>query len=225
MPEKCHVHNCTQPVVATGLCRRHYMRVQRHGSIEDSRPKDWGQREKHPAYSAWCNLRRYHRLEIPEPWRNDFWAFVKDVPGRPEKSQACRADQTKPWASDNFYWKERRSGPAETLEYMREWRKHARAANPEYYADQDLRRNYGVTLEWYRNQLSKQNNVCAICKQPETAVIRNKVIAMPVDHDHLTGKARGLLCTKCNRGLGLFADKVENLKSAVLYLESHQGMQ
>lgn len=220
MPEKCHVHNCTQPVVAKGLCRKHYMRVQRHGDVEETRPDDWGKREKHPAYSSWCNLRRYHHLNMQESWKADFWEFVKDVPERPESAQAQRCDSTKPWGKDNFYWKEKRGSSKDVKEYMREWRKKARQANPEYYLEQDLKKNYGVTLEWYRNTLSKQNNVCAICKNPEVAVIRGKVVAMAVDHCHKTGKARGLLCTRCNRGLGLFNDNVDNLKSAIEYLHA-----
>lgn len=219
MPEKCHVHNCAQPAIAKGLCRTHYMRVQRHGNVNEGRPSDWGKREKHPAYAAWCNLRRSHRLDMQDSWREDFWTFVKDVPEKPENGQAKRPDSTKPWGKDNFYWKERREGPEEVKEYMRQWQKKARAANPDYYLDQNLRKKYGITLEWYRKQLSKQNNVCAICKQPEKAVIRGRVIAMPVDHDHNTGKARGLLCTACNRGLGLFKDRVDILKSAIDYLK------
>lgn len=221
MPEKCHVHNCTQPVVARGLCRKHYMRVQRHGNVGESRPDDWGQREKHPAYSSWCHLRRSHRQDMPADWVEDFWAFVKDVPEKPEQAQVCRPDPSQPWSKDNFYWKEKRASSERHKEYMREWHRKARAANPDYYWDQDLRRTYGVTLEWYREQLSKQNDVCAICKQPEKAVIRGKVISMPVDHDHKTGKARGLLCTKCNRGLGLFSDDEVALQAAIDYLRSH----
>ncbi len=220
MPEKCHVHSCTQPAIARGLCRKHYMRVQRTGDVGESRPNDWGRREKHPAYKSWCGLRRYHRLDMQESWREDFWSFVRDVPERPEKSIAWRPDPTKPWGRDNFYWKENRSSSEEYKEYTREWHRKARATNPDYYLSQDLQRNYGVTLEWYREQLSKQNNVCAICEQSETTVIRGKVIAMPVDHDHTTGKARGLLCTKCNRGLGLFRDNIDFLQSAISYLNS-----
>ena len=224
MPEKCHVHNCSHSVIAKGLCRKHYMRVQRHGDIAETRPNDWGQREKHPAYSAWCNLRRYHRNNIPKSWVDDFWNFVRDVPEKPFRGQSHRQEPSQPWSKDNFYWKEKRSSAENYKEYMREWHKKARAANAEYYSDKYLYKKYGVTLEWYNQNLAKQKNVCAICKQPEVAVIRGRVISMPVDHDHQTGKVRGLLCTKCNRGLGLFADKVENLRSAISYLESHQDM-
>jgi hypothetical protein len=223
MPQKCHVHNCTQPAVAKGLCQTHYKRVQRHGDVEQARADDWGQREKHPAYRSWHNLRRSHRLDMQESWRDDFWAFVKDVPEKPSNSRAQRSDSKKPWTADNFYWKEKRSSSEDRKVYMREWYKQARLANTDYYLDQDLRRTYGITLEWYREQLSKQGNVCAICKQLETTVIRGKVIAMSVDHDHNTGRARGLLCTSCNRGLGLFRDSEDILQAAIQYLKTPVG--
>jgi hypothetical protein len=223
MPEKCHVHNCTAPVIAKGLCRKHYMRVQRHGDIGETRANDWGKREKHPAYKAWCNLRRHHRQDMQDSWREDFWEFVKDIPEKPEKSQACRSDSSLPWSKDNFYWKEKRGSSEAVKDYMREWREKARAANPDYYLNQDLYKKYGITLEWYRETLAKQNNVCAICKEPETTVIREKVIKMPVDHDHETGKTRGLLCTRCNRGLGLFRDKIDILNSAISYLSKYSS--
>jgi hypothetical protein len=222
MPEKCHVILCTNPAVAKGLCRKHYMQVQRHGEVVDTRPGDWGSREKHSAYSAWCNLKRHHRQELCQEWLDDFWVFVAEVGEKPESSTACRSDNLVPWCKDNFYWKEKRSSSDDQKEYARAWHKKSRAANPEYYLDQDLRRNYGVTLEWYRKILSAQNDSCAICKQPETTKIRGKVIAMAVDHCHTSGEARGLLCTQCNRALGLFKDNKSVLEAAIGYLEKHK---
>ena len=221
MPEKCYVHNCTQPAIANGLCRKHYVRERRHGHVEDTRPADWGRREKHPAYSAWSNLRRHHLAEIPESWQKDFWAFVQDVPEKPERSQTFRPDPSQPWSKSNFYWKELRVPSHREKEYMREWHRKARAANPDYYLSYHLRKKYGVTLEWYRNQFSKQGGVCAICKKPETATIKGKTISMAVDHCHKTHKVRGLLCTACNRGLGLFSDSIEVLESAAKYIAEH----
>lgn len=222
MPEKCHVHNCTQPVVAKGLCRKHYMRVKRHGDVGETRPEDWGDRNKHPAYKSWCNLRRYHRQDMQDSWVESFWNFVKDVPEKPPSSRAQRPNPKEPWGAQNFYWKEARSTHQDRKKYMQEWHRQARAANPEYYFDKYLKQHYGVDANWYRGKLSDQNNVCAICKEPETSVIRGKVISMPVDHDHKTGKPRGLLCTKCNRGIGLFRDDKSILQSAIRYLQSHE---
>lgn len=219
MPQKCYVHNCSKSAIAKGLCNTHYKRNWRNGNVEETRPNDWGKREKHSAYTSWCNLRRYHGQNMQESWRNDFWAFVKDVSDRPPMAQAYRPDPEKPWGADNFYWKERRKTSNDKKEYMREWHKKSRHANPEYYFDIYLRKRYKVTIDWYREQLSKQNNVCAICNQSEKTIIHGKIISMPVDHDHETGKARGLLCTKCNRGLGLFRDDINLLKSAIEYLQ------
>ena len=219
MPEKCHVHNCTHQVVAKGLCQTHYKRFQRHGDVEQTRPKDWGDRDKHPAYRSWCGLKRYHLLDMQEDWKQDFWKFVSDVGEKPETGRAFRPDSSRPWGADNFYWKERRECSEDRKEYMRNWMKKARAANPDYYADSDLRKLYGVTLDWYKQKFKEQNGVCAICEEPETAVIRGRTISMAVDHCHNTGSARGLLCTKCNQGLGLFRDKIDTLESAVRYLK------
>ena len=223
MPEKCHVINCTEPAVAKGLCRKHYMQVKRHGEVKDERPSDWGKREKHPAYKVWCNLRRHYRETTAQTWLDNFWQFVQDIPDKPEMSTAFRPDKLQPWSKSNFYWKEHRSSSAERKEYSREWQQKSRAANPDYYLTRQLQKTYGITLEWYRKILTEQNGVCAICKKLETTQIRGKTIAMSVDHCHTSGKARGLLCTQCNRGLGLFKDDPEILQSAISYLRNKNG--
>jgi len=223
MPEKCHVIGCNNPVLAKGLCQMHYTRVRRTGEVEDSRPDDWGKREQHPLYKVWTGLRRHHRLSMDSEWGKDFWKFVEEVPAKTERSKAFRPDKSRPWSKDNFYWKESRASSEDYKEYMREWSKKSRAANPEYYSDKQLRKKYGVSYQWHQETFAKQNGVCAICKRPETTVIRGKVIAMPVDHDHNTGKARGLLCTQCNRGLGLFRDSEDILQAAIQYLKAPAG--
>lgn len=77
-----------------------------------------------------------------------------------------------------------------------------------------LELTYGITLEEYNDMLAKQNNCCAICSiVPDKG---NRRLA--VDHDHLTGKIRGLLCDNCNNGLGRFKDRPDLLQKAASYL-------
>ncbi len=78
-----------------------------------------------------------------------------------------------------------------------------------------------ITIEQYKLMLEKQNNVCAICFKKEIRMDsrNNKISRLCVDHCHETGKIRGLLCHKCNLALGCYDDSIENLKSAIKYLE------
>lgn len=71
---------------------------------------------------------------------------------------------------------------------------------------------FGLTREKYFEVLSSQNNACAICKKASDK--------MRVDHNHETGKFRGLLCHKCNSGIGLLGDNVTIIKNAAEYLEA-----
>lgn len=68
---------------------------------------------------------------------------------------------------------------------------------------------YGLTDDAYRSMLDSQSNTCAICKE-ETQ--------LHVDHDHSTGRVRGLLCGPCNRGIGMLRDSVPRLEAAIEYL-------
>lgn len=80
---------------------------------------------------------------------------------------------------------------------------------------------YGLTEEQYDALVEKQGGVCAICLMPERYV--DARTGMPrrlaVDHDHETGRVRGLLCGRCNRSIGQFADDHERLTRAAEYLK------
>ena len=81
----------------------------------------------------------------------------------------------------------------------------------------------GLTPDDYELELRNQNYVCAVCYKPETAVTKNgSVKLLSVDHNHETGCYRGLLCQKCNTGLGQFQDEITILKQAIQYLERHK---
>lgn len=83
-----------------------------------------------------------------------------------------------------------------------------------------LKSQYGLTLEDYNKMLLQQNAVCKICKKAETRKTRwGGISSLSVDHCHVTGKVRGLLCFVCNAALGAFNDDGLLLQRAVEYLK------
>ena len=79
--------------------------------------------------------------------------------------------------------------------------------------DNNLRRDYGISLRQYNKLLLDQNNKCCICSQNP---INQR---LSIDHIHLTGQVRGLLCNHCNTSLGRFNDDIILLKRIIEYLE------
>lgn len=75
---------------------------------------------------------------------------------------------------------------------------------------------YGLTPERYVEMLEEQGGVCAICGTDEWPGKDNRP---HVDHDHSTGRVRGILCSHCNHGLGKFRDDPKRLRAAAEYLE------
>jgi hypothetical protein len=74
--------------------------------------------------------------------------------------------------------------------------------------------SYNLTIEEYTDLLIAQDYKCAICKLPEQIENRN----LSIDHDHVTGKVRGLLCNGCNTVLGMAKDNISILATAITYL-------
>jgi hypothetical protein len=98
-----------------------------------------------------------------------------------------------------------------------------RAMHREKFAQQERERKFGLSLADYSALVASQDNKCAICNCAETATRNGKVKALAVDHDHATGKVRGLLCVACNTGIGKFRDSRDLMLSAIKYLDKHSG--
>lgn len=81
--------------------------------------------------------------------------------------------------------------------------------------DNYLKATYGISLADYERMLLDQGGLCAICRRPET---RSTTTRFCVDHCHLVGTVRGLLCFQCNVGLGKFKDDPKILAAAIAYL-------
>jgi hypothetical protein len=79
-----------------------------------------------------------------------------------------------------------------------------------------LKREYKITLEEYNQMLEKQKDSCAICHEKFKSSTHTQV-----DHDHKTGKVRGLLCRKCNSILGYSNDEIQILLNAINYLKNN----
>lgn len=81
--------------------------------------------------------------------------------------------------------------------------------SPEEKRDISLRSKHGITLEEFNLMIEKQDGVCPVCLLPDPTF---------VDHNHKTGRVRGVLHPNCNTGIGLLGDSPENLLRAANYL-------
>ena len=85
---------------------------------------------------------------------------------------------------------------------------------PKTDRDKYLRRTYNITEKDYDNMIKAQSGLCLICENHKNG--KHKYFA--VDHCHISGKVRGLLCNTCNAGIGMLKDSIPNLKRAMKYL-------
>jgi hypothetical protein len=90
---------------------------------------------------------------------------------------------------------------------------------PAWQNNQYLKK-YGITLDQYGRMAEAQGDKCALCGKAETTSNKTRLC---VDHDHLTGKVRRLLCSNCNRAMGLFRDDPALLRAAAQYIESFRA--
>jgi hypothetical protein len=87
----------------------------------------------------------------------------------------------------------------------------------EVHAVKSNAKRYGLTVAEYKDLISKQRGLCAICEKPD------KRKRLSVDHDHCTGVNREGLCSRCNLTLGGVQDDPELLLRMVEYLRKHRG--
>jgi hypothetical protein len=151
-------------------------------------------------------------------------AFNKDRSHKDGLDSRCRECRR---IENRDYYLRKRNDPtfqARRKEILTQWRKkdperykaqytRNRRQHPERYQNLHLRRYYGITLDQYRELERAQAGGCAICGA------RPKGQALAVDHDHVTGAIRGLLCRSCNSGIGHLGDDPARVRAALAYLE------
>lgn len=108
-----------------------------------------------------------------------------------------------------FYESDKKSAHSK----VSQWRK----SNPRKARSIVLKHTYGLTIEQYDQMLANQDGRCPICNRTQFEVKKTFV----VDHDHITGKIRQLLCEQCNLTLGTFDDDPIRFDSAAAYLRKH----
>jgi hypothetical protein len=147
---------------------------------------------------------------------NIFWCYNRGVEYwvTPEKFKSNQERNSK-WAKEN---------PEKNRANAKKWNRANREKfnknklrsaknNPDSTKSSQLRIKFNITLEQYNELFYSQNRKCAICED-ECKTGRK----LAVDHDHKTGKIRGLLCMNCNNALGKFKDSTDLLTSAISYL-------
>jgi len=147
-----------------------------------------------------------------------FWGYYSST----SKSGVKRTLEK--WASPSVYLKRKKSSaesskksklknPDKYKSQAKRWKQK----NPEKTQNNRLKSRFGISIHDYNKKLVEQKKVCAICRKL-CGLGRN----LAVDHCHASGKIRGLLCSKCNLGLGLFKDDTILLATAKKYLEKHK---
>lgn len=146
-----------------------------------------------------------------------------DAPSR--RCNNCGVEKS----SDDFYsrYDQRHLKMAVCKDCKREYARQYHAENkedPQFKVKRRERRiqfKYGITSSEYDTMLAKQNGVCAGCGTDDTG----RYDKFEIDHDHETGKVRGLLCGPCNRALGLLKDNADTAISLAAYLVQHEERQ
>lgn len=213
----CLVDDCPNVAKAAGYCARHYAQVHKTGAFTPMTPRA-------------CLL--------PE-------CDTAFIPARSDQKYCCSAHASKGWRLAKG-----KSAPqvktcdlpscAREFHTYRDWQRfcsndHAREfarTDPEtvqkqrllmserYWSDPTVRtrarlNRHGLTQEQYDGLFTKQGECCAICQSPDP---RTKY--WHIDHDHVTGRVRGILCGHCNPGLGYFGDDPQRLRAALAYLNA-----
>ena len=114
---------------------------------------------------------------------------------------------------DKQYYKTHREG---TIEHQKQYNKTHREEIKQY----GLKKRYNISIEEFNQMLVNQNHKCKICGVDELNAGKK---GLSVDHDHKSGKVRGLLCSNCNTAVGLLKENINILKSAIKYLDPQRN--
>lgn len=151
------------------------------------------------------------------------------------RCKACRKTAYQDWYGKNpeklRKYEARKYAKPGTRTRVSKYRKQKRRNDPSYQKAEAranwlvrLRLVFGITEDDYNRMFDEQGGVCAICQHQETERRMGRVKRLAIDHDHGRKTIRGLLCSRCNRAMGLFEDVPERAEMACQYLTRTHGI-
>mgnify|MGYP001496370973 CR=1 FL=1 len=154
--------------------------------------------------------------------------FHKDKSKKDGLSSSCKECSLK--TKSNYRKRKRKYLSAMSMEYYKNNKDVILQQYRDKYKNNDEWRNrkkntqlikeYGITLDDYNNLLEKQNYKCAICGRN----FKDAIKGLYIDHNHETGKIRGLLCLQCNSAIGMLNENINTLTKAISYLKDNKEL-
>jgi hypothetical protein len=193
----CQIDGCTRPHKARGLCQTHYAQRLRGSDFSPIRSRI---REKPPE----C---------------------IEDGCAEPVKSKGlCKMHYQRLLRHGHTRYRDRKKPAKRCLIDGCDNILYAKDLCHPHYTKQRKWRAAGVDATRYQEMLREQGGVCAICGQTERHCdgLSGKLKDLAIDHDHVTGAIRALLCSACNTAIGLFNDDDALLAKAQSYVLYHR---
>lgn len=235
----CAVDGCETPKKAREWCGKHYQRFMNHGDAAYERPLSVSAQSL-PCTMEGCSTRIHSKGLCCMHYRRKRLHGDPNIswPGRGPKPctvEGCERDQDSRTYCSKHYQAWQKHGDAS---YVRsklrgiaiphgtltgygfhgcrcDKCKTAQASSQRV----NQLRQYGLTPADYDRMWSEQGGVCAICRLEGSGTLSGRLMA--VDHDHASGRVRGLLCQRCNHAVGLLHDDADRAMTLAAYLLQH----
>lgn len=215
---QCSVDGCQTGVKAAGYCSRHYAQMHLTGSITPMIAREcllaecdvmFMPKRRDQRYCCGRHASKGWRLEQgkADPQTRN---CSEPTCGKPFHTYRAWQRFCSPTCADTF----KRTDPELT-------ERHRTKMRTRYHTDPTVKvrtrlGRYGLTVEQYEAIFESQESACAICHSPDP-----RGDHWHVDHDHNTGRVRGVLCARCNVGIGHFGEDPERLLAAIHYLRQN----
>lgn len=157
-------------------------------------------------------LKQCHKCGLEKPI-SEFGIAKQYRGGHRHQCKSCCSKfyRTKPETQKRYY----KTHKDKIQKIASEWRRNHPENIRTIKKREKLKRNYGMSLEAYREMFDIQNGKCITCLREYPSLC--------VDHNHTTGMVRGLLCNHCNVALGFVNDNIKILRRMIIYLKKKGG--